>query len=238
MVKKPQRSERAEVYERSDAPMSAEILLRLSENIEAALPQLMLLALGRKVVHEIVHVALRLATCSSLWNSRTVLSLRDCYATVELRFAYLWATCYMSLVAYVVYDTASNLDEFINCKAHEVPRPLGIYCATSLVCFVFTTKLSTSAMSCVVMLCAKQFNILTGIAAAVNLAIWANIRGTSALLVAASSLAGAHFVFCRLSSSASLCSVGFIWSALWSWIAVIRACWHNVIHTSVVKKAR
>lgn len=218
--------------------MSSQILLRLASQIDAALPQLALLAVGRKLTVAILFAVLRLASCSPLWESRTALAFRNCYSTMERRFSYMWASVYLVLVAYVVFDVASNIDDFINCKAHEVPRPMGIYCAVSLVCFVFTSRLSTSVMSSVVMLCAKDMNILTGIACIVNFAIWADVKGTSLTLFAMSCLAGVHFVFCKLSSSAFLCCSGFVWEATWAWLAVLSSIVDSLKRGGMLKKER
>jgi len=216
--------------------MSEKILLTLSKQIDAAIPQLMMLALGRKITHVLLRVLIKACSMSSAWNTKSIKSLRECYNTVELRFSYLWATCYMTLIAYVIYDCISNAADFINCKAHDVPRPIGIFCSVALACFVFTTKLSTSVMSLVVMLCAKQMNILTGLACVVNFAIWADVRGTSLTLLAASVLAGVHFVFCRLSSSAGLCTVGMVWCAVWAWMGVLGSLVSSSKVTAEAKK--
>lgn len=216
--------------------MSAEILITLSKQIDAAIPQLMMLAAGRKITHGLLCLALKACSMSSVWNCKPVQSLRDCYDTVELRFSYAWATCYMMLIAYVLYDSITNANDFINCKEHNVPRPIGIFCAVALTCFVFTTKLSTSVMSVVVMLCAKQMNILTGLACVVNFAIWADLRGTSLTLLAASMLAGVHFFFCRLSSSAGLCTAGMVWCAVWAWLGVLNSLVSSAKGVATVKK--
>lgn len=213
--------------------MSSAILLRLASHIDAAIPQLALLAVGRKLTAMVVYAALTLASFSVVWKSRTVLLLRNCYSTMKLRFAYMWATVYFMLVAYVIYDVTSNVNDFINCKAHEIPRPMGIYCSVSLVCFVFTTKISTSVMSCMVMLCAKDMNILTGIACIVNFAVWADAKGTSLTLFAVSCLAGVHFVFCRLSSSAALCCSGLVCEVTWAWLTVSSSAMGSMVRTNV-----
>ena len=203
--------------------MSAETLIALSKQIDAAIPHLMLMALGRKIAHEIGRGVLKMLSCSSLWESRVCLSLQECYNTAERRFRYAWATCYMILIAYFIYDMASNSIDFITCKPHNVPRPIGIFCAIALTCFVFTTKLSTSMLSVVVMLCAKEMNLLTGLACVVNFAVWADISGVSLTLLVVSILSATHFFFCRLSSSATLCTVGVSWCAFWAWLGVINA---------------
>lgn len=199
----------------------AEILLKLSNEIDAAIPQLMMVAFARKVGATLGRAVLALVSCSAAWDSKAGVSLRLCYVTVERRIARAWALCYACLVAYVVYDTASSAPDFVNCREHQAPRPVGIFCATALVCFVFSTKLSTAAVSCVVLLCAKERSALTGVASAVNFALWADVPATSLTVLAASGLAGAHFVFCRVRSSAALCCVGLVLSAFWAWQGVV-----------------
>lgn len=201
--------------------MSAQILLTLSTQINDAIPELLMLAAGRKLAAVVVYAMFRMCALTSLWQTQRATAFAECYRVVESRFRYAWATAYFVLVMYVLHDVLLNIDDFIKCSAHNVPRPIGIYCAISLTCFVFTSKLSTSLMSLVVMLCAKDRSILTGIACAVNFAIWANVQGTSLTLFAASMLAGAHFFFCRVNSSAALCVSGVAWCFVWTWLGFV-----------------
>jgi hypothetical protein len=61
-----------------------------------------------------------------------------------LRFALAWAACYTLLMAYMVYGAASNAPDFVNCRAHRVLRPTGIFCATALVCFTSQPRRGTA----------------------------------------------------------------------------------------------
>lgn len=201
--------------------MSAGALIALSKEIDAAIPHLMLMALGRKVVHAIGKGMVTLLSCSPLWEHKIVTSLRTCYDTVERWFQCVWTAFYMLLVVYFAYDTVSNSSDFIACKPHNVPRPIGIFCAVALTCLVFTTKLSTSMFSIVVMLCAKDMNLLTGLACVVNFSVWANIKGTWLTLLAVSILSALHFLFCRLGSSATLSTVGVSWCVAWAWLGFV-----------------
>ena len=99
--------------------MSAEILIKLTKQIDAAIPQLMMLAAARKIAHIFLCLALKAMTLTSVWNCKPMQSLSECYYTVERRFKYAWATCYMMLIAYVLYDSITNADDFINCKKHK-----------------------------------------------------------------------------------------------------------------------
>ena len=198
-------------------------LIGLSNQIDAALPQLAMLAVGRKLAVATVWTALGLVSCSPLWHLKAVRKLRNFCRVVQRRASYVWASVYVLLCTYVVWDTASNVTNFVNCKAHGAARPVAIHCAVSLVCFVFTSKISTSVMSLITMFCAKDMNVLTGVAGIVNFAVWADCRGCSLTLFAVACLSGTHFAFCRARSSALLCVAGLAWDALWTWLAIVRS---------------
>ena len=211
----------------------AEVLLRLSSQLDAAIPQLLVFAVVRKLTRSLFGVLLFAASCSHVWQHERTLSLRRHYAYVELKIDQAWAVCYMALIAYVITDFASNMDDFLNCREHSVPRPIGIYCAVALSCFVFTTKLSVSTMSVLVMVCAKDMNTITGLACILNFSVWANIKGTSVAMATCTILSALKFAFCGHSSSAALCLASLSWLSVWGWLAVISSAFRNV---EVVRK--
>jgi len=211
----------------------AEVLLRLSSKLDAALPQLLVFAIVRKLTRSFFGVLLYVASCSHVWQNKCALSLRRHYAYVQLKIDQAWAVCYMGLIAYVIMDFASNMDDFLNCKEHRVPRPIGIYCAVALSCFVFTTKLSVSTMSVLVLLCAKDMNTITGMACILNFSVWANIKGTSVAMATCTILSALKFAFCGHSSSAALCLASLSWLSVWGWLAVLSGAFRNV---EVVRK--
>ena len=202
--------------------------MRLASQLDTAIPQIALLAIARKLSIATVYAMLKIVSYSSVSQSNTIRSFKNCYRTMETRLAYMWVSAYIFLVFYVLWDFAFHVNGLINCEKHELPRPLGIYCATSLACFVFTSKLSTSMMSCVVMICAKEMNMLTGIACIVNFSAWAGVRGTSITLFAVSLLSGVHFLFCGHSSSALLCCCGFAWAFVWVWLTLLSSIFDNI----------
>lgn len=214
----------------------AEVLLRLSSQLDAAIPQLLLFAVVRKLTRSFFGVLEFAASCSHIWQHERALSFRRHYAYVELKIDQAWAVCYIALISYVVVDFASNIDDFLNCREHRVPRPIGIYCAIALTCFVFTTKLSVSTMSVLVMVCAKDMNTITGLACIINFSVWAGIKGTSVAMATSAILSALKFAFCGHSSSAALCLANLSWLSVWGWLAVISSASTAFRTVEVVRK--
>ena len=212
----------------------AEVLQRLSSQLDAAIPQLLAFALFRKLTRSFFEVLVFAASCSRIWKHQHALSFRRHYAYVELKIDQTWAMCYITLICYVVSDLALNLDDFLNCMEHRVPRPIGIYCAIALMCFVFTTKLSVSTMSILVMTCAKEMNTLTGLACIMNFSVWAEIKGTSVAMSMCTILSALKFAFCGHSSSAGLCLASLSWLSVWAWVSVISSAFHR--NVDIVRK--
>lgn len=199
----------------------AEILVRLSRQLDAAVPQLMVFAVVRKVAMCVFGALAFVASCSRLWDNKRVLSVRRLYAYIEMRMHQAWVVCCAALILYVVMDLAFNFDDFLNCRQSTVPRPIGIYCAVSLLCFVFTTRVSVSTMSIVVTLCAKDMNTITGLACVLNFCVWADIKGSSVAFAMCSLLSALKFAFCGYSSNAALCVASACWVLVWGWTALV-----------------
>tara|TARA_B100001057_G_scaffold423472_1_gene445634 strand:- start:1159 stop:1797 length:639 start_codon:yes stop_codon:yes gene_type:complete len=199
----------------------ADILIRLSNQLDGAIPQLVLVAVFRKIASSFVSFAAIVFRCSSLSEHRVAVAISRNYHYIQMQVDHAWAVAYFLLIFYVVYDCFLNLDEFLNCRDHPVPRPIGIFCAVSLTCFVFTTKLSVSTLSVVVMLCARDMSTMTGLACVLNFAVWANIKGSSVFMAVCCLLSGMKYVFCGKASNAALLTANICWLCTWAWIAVV-----------------
>lgn len=199
----------------------SEILLRLSKQLESAIPQLTLIALARKLASLVVSCVAVVFRFSALSEHRVVVGLTRYYLYVQTQIDKAWAVAYILLIVYVVYDCVSNIEDLLNCRTHPVPRPLGIFCAVSLTCFIFTTKLSTSTLSVVVMLCARDLSMMTGLACVLNFAVWANIKGSSVFMAVCCILSGSMYAFCGQASNAALFSSNVCWLCTWAWLAVV-----------------
>ena len=206
----------------------SEIMLRLSNQLDAAIPQMLTFAVLRKLARCFLDAMVFFASRSPVWQNKHVLSLRRRYVYVQLKIDQTWAICYVALIAYVVFDVATNLDDFLNCREHSVPRPIGIYCAIALTCFVFTTKLSVSTMSVLVFICAQDMNTMTGLATVLNFSVWADIKGSSVAMTISSALSGLKFAFCGHSSNAGLCCASLGWLCIWGWASVITSAFYNI----------
>jgi len=182
----------------------------------------MFICIGRKLVAYTLGLMLMLAT-TVLPSTPTTISVRRYYRLVEYRMKQLWATCYIALACYAVIDVFQNLDDFLNCKENTTPRPIGIFSAVALACFVFTTKLSVSSLSIVAMYCAKDANMLTGLAAMVCFSVWTDIDGSSVIVCLCTILTGLVWVFCRQRSNAFLFFVSLAWLLAWAWLAIVGA---------------
>lgn len=199
----------------------AEILIRLSKQLDAALPQLVLIALARKIASMALLAAAFVFSRSKLSEHRVAVALARNYNYIQSQVDRAWAVAYITLTLYVAYDCVSNLDDFLNCRSHPVPRPVGIFCAISLTCFVFTTKLSVSTLSLVAMLCARDTSTLTGLACVLNFSVWADIQGSSVFMSVCCVLSGAMYVFCGQPSNAALLVSSLCWLSAWAWMAIV-----------------
>jgi hypothetical protein len=188
-------------------------LLRLSAQLHDAIPQLMLFAIFRKATASMTVAVLRMFKCLPLGKKAN--AFFDAYDKIDRMINTAWAHAYVFVLLYAAYDILTNLSDFQNCKQHQHARPIGIFCAIALSTFVFTTKLSASSLSLVVLLFAEQQNVLTGMAATICVAMWANSSGSSVLLGVVILLSGAHWTLCSYSSSALLCLVGCSWISVW-----------------------
>ena len=206
--------------------MSHEIVLKLSKEIELVLPQLFAATIARKAIFVFVYAVI--SVCSPLIKSRHYVLFNDCYRDITTRLKYLWVCIFVALALYAFYDIITNVNDFMNCRQHAVPRPLGIFCAFSLLCFVFTTKISTSVLCALVMLCAKDFNPLTGMSCILLFSEWAGLSGTSIILIGSSTLAAVNYVFCRTRSSAAFAGTGLAISMFWTWMTIISRFWKGL----------
>jgi len=196
-------------------------MARLSEQIEAAIPQMMLVAIGRKLAALCVKGMGLAFTCTPIAKREFATSFARAYTDVKAWFDAAWSCAYFLVLLYAVYDVVTNLGDFVHCRPHNTPRPIGVFSAVALVCFTFTTRLSASSISLVAMLCARQHNMLTGLAACVNVAAWSNQNGAGVLLALCGMLSLLHYVFCGTSSSAALFATCAVWVGVWSWLTVI-----------------
>lgn len=199
----------------------SELMMRLSDQLEAAIPQLMLVALGRKFTAISMRVMGFAITCTPLAKGELAASFARAYKDAKAWFDALWSCAYFAVLLYATYDILTNLADFLHCKPSTAPRPIGVFSAIALVCFTFTTKLSASSVSLVVMLCAKQHSMLTGLACCVNVATWCDQNGAGVLLSVCGMLSLVHYLFCGQSSGAALFAACFVWVGVWLWLAVI-----------------
>lgn len=199
----------------------SEIMMKLSDQLEAAIPQLMLVALARKLVSLCMRGMGFAITCTPFAKGDLAVSFARAYKDAKACFDALWSCAYFAVLLYATYNLITNLGDFLHCKPSTTPRPMGVFSAIALTCFIFTTRLSASTMSLVVMLCAKQHNMLAGIAACVNVATWSNQKGAGVLLSVCGTLSLVHYMFCGQSSGAALTLACFAWILVWIWLAVI-----------------
>ena len=184
-------------------------LLRLSSRLHDAIPHLLAIGVVRKVAASLVRLVFL-----PVWPRTGAFA--EAYSTADRAIGLVWATAYAAVLAYAAFDIATNLADFLSCGKNQAARPTAIFCAVALCSFLFTTKLSASSLSIVVLLCAEQQNVLTGLAAALCVASWVDSSGSSVLLAVCALLSGLHFGFCAPSSSALLCLVCCGWLAAWA----------------------
>ena len=211
------------------------ILIRLSEQLDAFIPQMFMFAFARKLLSYVARFVTFAARCSTIWSHERVIPIRRYYAYVQYCTKQIWSACYIMLVAYVVYDCLSNVHDLTNCRRHSMSRPIGIYCAVSLVCFVFTTKLSVATMSIVVLVCAKNISTLTGLACVINFLVWADVGGTSVAMSLCATLSALMFAFCGEPSSGALCMACVSWIFVWAWRAVVASIFRSLDVSKKVK---
>lgn len=193
----------------------AEILTRLSEHVNAALPHLALMALARKCAAAVVYATASVTSGALSTRVPAFSSFELAYRDTKRRTDALWASLYLLVMLYAVFDLANNAGSFLNCGQSDSPRPIGVFCAIALTCFVFTTRLSASTAAVVVLLCAQERSTLTGLAATLCVALWADSAGAGVLLACHVLLAGAHAGVCRSRSSAALCVMSATWACTW-----------------------
>ena len=200
----------------------ADPLTRLASQIDAVVPQLSIFAVARWAGAILLSPSLRI-------TSRFFPQLSD-----ELRLVIYKTYCainalgvvlYAFVVTFFLHDAWNNYDDLTTCSQHSVPRPLGIAAGVGLVGFFFTTRLSVSSTCVVVMLSAKEKNMLTGLAAICAWAIWAHSTSAIPLLVVAFVVAGTHGSVCVSPSSAALCVCCFCWLCEWTWAGLLRSCY-------------
>lgn len=198
-------------------------LQRLSTQIDAVIPHLVFICFARKAVACAASLLLMLANMSDVCNSPNAVSIKRYYGLLEYRLQQVWSTCYIALSVYAVFDVFQNMDDFLNCREHTIPRPIGIFSAVALVCFVFTTKLSVSSLSIVVMYCAKDMSMMTGLAAMMSFSVWTDMNGVSVIVGLCTILAGLGWVFCSHKANALLFFFGCVWVGIWAWLSIVQA---------------
>lgn len=199
----------------------AKLLLKLSANIDAAIPELVLAAVARKACFFVASSIFFVFKHSAAARCRPAVRLRRTYAALETQLELAWATLTWVLLVYFVADLLYSYDELLNCKKRSAPRPLGIYAGVALLCFTFTSRLSASTSALAVLMCVKDGSCVSGFAAVVGMATWTGQNGSGVLLSLASLFSLAHFAFCRQRSSAGLAALCGGWVCLWAWQTIV-----------------
>jgi hypothetical protein len=200
----------------------ADPLTRLADQIDAAIPQLAMFAVARWACAIVLSPSLRITSrFFPQFSDELRLVVDKTYYTIHAFGVVLYAF----VLTFFLHDAWKNYDDLTTCSQHSIPRPLGIATGVGLVGFFFTTRLSVSSTCVVVMLCAKEKSILTGLAAICAWGIWAHSTSAIPLLVVAFVVAGTHGSVCVSPSSAALCVCCFCWLCAWTWAGLLRSCY-------------
>lgn len=197
-------------------------LNRLASQIENVVPQLAMFAVARWVGAMLLVPCLR--ATSRVFPRMSYEFMLLVSNTCQMIYV-LGVAVYACVVCFFIHDAWNNYDDLTSCSQHSIPRPMGIAAGVGLVGFFFTTRLSVSSTCVVVMLCAKEKNMLTGLAAICAWAIYAHSTTATPLLVVAFVVAGTHGSVCVCPSSAALCVCCFCWLCAWTWAGILKSCY-------------
>ena len=198
-------------------------LLRLSDQVDAQIPQFMVVATVRWLLALFRYPLLSLAH-RSLSNKHKYIIALVYHRSHE--WLSIWMTlAWLCLTAFVAIDFWQNSDDITQCMPHTTPRPMGIAAGVALVCFVCTTKMSVSVMCLVSFLCVKERNYFSGIAALLTTGVWINFELIAVPFFFACILAAVHATVCLCPSSAALSVACFCWMCLWTWGGVLSSLW-------------
>ena len=195
----------------------ADPLIRLSEQLDAQLPQLAIVAGTRWVLSGLCHpvgFVARRALPRTTGHYERAAKVTNEWMTVVARVYWTW------MLMFCMYDAiASDLSW---CQPHNVPRPMGVAAGVALTCFMCTTRLSVSLSSFVVFLCVSERNWLAGAASIATIGVWGEFAEAPAFITVLCVAATVHGTVCVIPSSAALAVWSFTCLSMWAAGSILR----------------